>query len=63
MFFAAREAVRRESRERGRREGLAEGRKAGQKAERERIQRVLAQRGVPLTPEQEAEIFVGESEE
>ncbi|MXZ92585.1 MAG: hypothetical protein F4W95_10305 [Chloroflexi bacterium] len=58
LYFAAREAVRKEFREKGRQEGLAEGRKA----ERERIQRLLAQRGVPLTSEL-AEILAGESEE
>ncbi len=47
MFFAAREAVRREFRERGRQEGL----KAGQKTERERIRRRFAEQGIVLTPE------------
>ena len=37
--------------ERGRKEGLKEGQKVGQQAERERIKRELAQRGIDLTPE------------
>ena len=53
LYFAAREAVRKEFREKGRQEG--------QKAERERIKRVLSERGVPLTPEQ-VEILARESE-
>ena len=40
MFFAAKEAVERQAMRRG------------QKVERERIRKVLAERGVPLTPEQ-----------
>ena len=55
VFFAARETARAwaekremKRREQGRQEGLQEGRQV----ERERIQRELAQRGVPLTPEQ-----------
>ena len=74
VFFAAREAVHSYFRERGRREGLKEGRqeglktgrqeglKAGRKAERERIERALAERGVPLTQEQ-VEILAGEPEQ
>ena len=52
LFFAAREAVRRDSREKGRQEGRQE--------ERERIKRELAARGMPLTPEQ-AKILDGAS--
>ena len=40
MFFAAKEAVQRQAMRRG------------QKVERERIRKVLAERGMPLTPEQ-----------
>ena len=47
VFFAAREAVRRESREKGRREGLQEGRQE----ERERIRKELAKQGVTISPE------------
>lgn len=61
LYFAAREAVRKEFQERGRRMGVEEGRQEGQKAERERIKRVLAESGVPLTPAQVA-ILVRESE-
>ena len=46
MYFAAKEFVERRAGERDRRK-LEEGRKA----ERERIQRELAERGVPITPE------------
>ena len=60
MFFAAREAAKewvekramKRGRLMGREEGRQEGREQGQQAERERIERVFAQRGVPLTPEQ-----------
>ena len=58
VFFAAREAVHGYFLERGRREGL----KAGRKAERERIEKALAARGAPLTPEQ-VEILAGEPEQ
>lgn len=51
VFFAAREAVHGYFLERGRKEGLKEGQKVGQQAERERIKRELAQRGIDLTPE------------
>ena len=47
VFFAAREAVRREAREKGRREGLQEGRQE----ERERIRKELAKQGVTISPE------------
>ena len=47
VFFAAREAVRRESREKGRQEGIDEGREK----ERARIIKVLAEHGVTLPPE------------
>ena len=43
MWFAAKEAVERKAAERGRREGTRE--------ERERIKRVLAERGITLPPE------------
>ena len=43
MFFAAREAVRRESREKGRQEGIEE--------ERARIIKVLAEHGITPPPE------------
>ena len=63
MFFAARETARAwaekremKRREQGRQEGLREGRQV----ERERIQRELAQRGMPLTPEQ-VRIISGET--
>lgn len=51
VLFAARETVRAwaEKRDMKRRE---EGRQKGRREERERIQRALAARGVPLTPEQ-----------
>ena len=63
VFFAAREAVRRESREKGRqegiREGLQEGRQEGireglqegRQEERERIRKELAKQGVAISPE------------
>ena len=47
VFFAAREAVRRESREKGRQEGLQEGRQG----ERERIRKELAKQGIIIGPE------------
>ena len=47
VFFAAREAVRRESREKGRQEGREEGREE----ERERIIKVLAKHGITPPPE------------
>ena len=62
VFFAAREAVHGYFLERGRKAGLEEGLKAGRKAERERIERALAARGVPLTPEL-VEILAGEPEQ
>ena len=62
VFFAAREAVHGYFLERGRKEGRQEGLKAGRKAERERIEKALAARGVPLTPEQ-VEILAGEPEQ
>ena len=66
VFFAAREAVHGYFLERGRKAGREEGRqeglKAGRKAERERIERALARRGVPLTPEL-VEILAGEPEQ
>ena len=43
VFFAAKEAVERRA--------TAKGRKEGVQAERERINKVLAEAGVPLTPE------------
>ena len=59
MFFAAKEFVerravergRREGREEGRKEGKYEGRQEGRREDRERIQREMAEFGVPLTPE------------
>ena len=48
MFFAAKEFVEKRAMKRGRQEGRREGRQA----ERERIQKEFAARGVPLTPEQ-----------
>ena len=59
VFFAAREAVRREAREKGRREGLQEGRQEGRREglqegrqeERERIRKELAKQGVTIGPE------------
>ena len=48
VFFAAKEFVEKRAMKRGRQEGRREGRQA----ERERIEREFAQRGVPLTPEQ-----------
>ena len=63
VFFAAREAVRREAREKGRqegiREGLQEGRQEGireglqegRQEERERIRKELAKQGVAISPE------------
>ena len=56
MYFAAKEFVERRAEERDRRK-LEEGRKA----ERERIQRELAARGVPITPEL-ASILADEAE-
>ena len=59
VFFAARETAKAwaEKREMKRRE---EGRREGRQAERERIQKELAARGMPLTPEQ-VSIVTGES--
>ena len=55
VFFAAREAVRRESREKGRQEGLQEGiregLREGRQEERERIRKELAKQGVAISPE------------
>ena len=59
VFFAAREAVRRESREKGRQEGIQEGRQEGireglqegRQEERERIRKELAKQGVAIGPE------------
>ena len=67
VFFAAREAVRRESREKGRQEGIQEGRQEGRQEgiqegireglqegrqeERERIRKELAKQGVTIGPE------------
>ena len=53
VFFAAREAVQNHFRERGRKEG--------QKAERERIKKEAAKRGIAITPEL-ARILAGEPE-
>ena len=47
VFFAAKEAVEKRAKEKGRQEGRQEGRQA----ERERINKVLAEAGVTLTPE------------
>ena len=47
LFFAAKEAVERKARERGRREGI----EAGRRAERERINKMLEEYGVPLSSE------------
>ncbi len=59
VFFAARETARAwaEKREMKRRE---QGRQDGRQAERERIQRELAQHGVPFTPEQ-LRVLAGET--
>ena len=51
MFFAAKEAVERRAMRRGRAEGRAEGIKEGRRAKRERIARMLAEYGVPVSPE------------
>ena len=51
VFFAAKEAVERRAKEKGRQEGRQEGREEGRQAERERVNRVLAEAGVVLTPE------------
>ena len=51
VFFAAREAVRRESREKGRQEGIREGIQEGRQEERERIRKELAKQGVAISPE------------
>ena len=59
VFFAAKEAVERRAKEKGREEGRQEGRqeglqagiKEGRQAERERVNKVLAEAGVVLTPE------------
>ena len=53
VFFAAKEFVEKRAMARGRREGRRE--------ERERIQRALEARGVPLTPEQ-ARILAADDE-
>ena len=60
VFFAARETAKAwaEKREMKRRE---EGRREGRREERERIQKALAARGVPLTPEQ-AKILAADDE-
>ena len=51
VFFAAREAVRRESREKGRQEGIREGLQEGRQEERERIRKELAKQGIAISPE------------
>ena len=51
VFFAAREAVRRESREKGRQEGIREGLQEGRQEERERIRKELAKQGITISPE------------
>lgn len=51
MFFAAKEAVEKRAKEKGRQEGIQAGIREGQQAERERINKVLAEAGVTLTPE------------
>ena len=51
VFFAAREAVRRESREKGRQEGIREGLQEGRQEERERIRKELAKQGITIGPE------------
>ena len=51
VFFAAKEAVERRAKEKGRQEGRQEGREEGRQAERERVNKVLAEAGVVLTPE------------
>ena len=57
MFYAAKEFVERRSR----RIGRAEGRAEGMRAERERINRAVAERGVQISPEM-AKILAGDGE-
>ena len=53
VFFAAKEFVEKRA--------MAQGRREGRREERERIQRALEARGVPLTPEQ-AKILADDDE-
>ena len=60
MFFAAKAAAERQARKRAelhREEGVVKGRKQ----ERERIMKVLEERGMPLTPEQ-TKVLAGEGD-
>ena len=68
MFYSAKKFVERRSRRRGRFEGYAEGFKEGwreglpegRQAERERINREVAERGVQISPEL-AKILAGDA--
>ena len=51
VIFAAKEAVEKRAMEKGRKVGLREGRQEGEQAERERIEKILEQHGVEITPE------------
>ena len=61
VFYAAKEFVEKRARRRGRVEGIAEGIKKGQQAERDRISRAAAARGVEISPEM-AEILADDAE-
>ena len=51
MIFAAKEAVERRAMEKGRRVGVQEGRQEGEQAERERIEKILKEEGIEISPE------------
>ena len=59
MFYSAKEFVEKRARRRGYDEGYAEGLKEGRQAERERINREVAERGVQISPEM-AKILAGD---
>ena len=64
MFFAAKAAAERQARKRAelhREKGRALGVEEGVVKERERIMKVLQERGMPLTPEQ-AKALAGEGD-
>ena len=65
VFYAAKEFVEKRARRKGRVEGIAEGiqkgHRQGQQAERERISRAAAARGVAISPEL-AEILAEDAE-
>ena len=61
MFYSAKEFVEKRARRRGYAEGYAQGLKESRQAERERICREVAARGVQISPEI-AKILAGDAE-